>query len=396
MMASFAARGVAALACLLLSAGILISLIVLIHGDVTSRADSRHVEHFPGRLFQSVEGRVRPVGHGVQILGPSRGGRVLLSSNPVNIDTASVPYLQWSVSALPAGVDVVLFWRRKNRNALDVQALKGGGAGPRVLRLSRNEAWQGTVAKIGVAIQGASTKPFVLEYVTLRGPSTALFLTSLLDEWLSFHEWTQRSAHFLVLGEARPAVPLVPAVAAWVALALTLYGGLCLVLRDLRSWGVAATIVLAGWLVLDARWGLERVRQLRATYDQYAGKTWDEKNRGALDGELYGFLAEVKAHLPTTVQRVFFLTDKRGREGEFERERARYHLLPHNAYVGPHRRWSPDNLRPGDYVVAAGAARGLANREALQWAQHSSVSLELVLEAVAGRVYRRRADGAGS
>lgn len=393
-MAPLAIRGIAALMCLLLSAAILAALSVLVQGDASSWADSRPVERWTGRAFRSVEGRVRLLGDALEILGPSRRGRVVLSSGPVKIDAASVPYLEWNLSAPPAGVDMVLFWRRANRNALDVQPLMGGGAGPRVLQLSRNEAWQGTVAEIGFAIQGALARPITLEGVALHGSSPALFLASLLDQWLSFHEWTQRSANFLVLGDERSVVPLVPAVAVWVALALMLYGGLSSVFRDLRSWSMVAAIVLAGWLVLDARWGLERARQLRATFEQYAGKTWDEKNLAGLDGELYGFLAEVKERLPKTAQRIFFLTgEQKPGAAEYERERARYHLLPHNAYAYPYQRGLLNSLRPGDYVVATGGAGGLASRRALQWAQRNGVSLELLHEAVAGRLYRRPIDG---
>jgi hypothetical protein len=107
-------------------------------------------------------------------------------------------------------------------------------------------------------------------------------------------------------------------------------------------------ILVAAWLVLDARWTLNLLRQVRVTADTYAGKDIAEKHRAAEDGALYAFIEQARAVMPATPARVFVVSDAR-----YFRERAVYHLLPHNAYTDRTAGSMPPAtaLRPGDWLV---------------------------------------------
>ena len=53
-------------------------------------------------------------------------------------------------------------------------------------------------------------------------------------------------------------------------------------------------IVLLGWIVLDARWQWNLLRQNLATTEQFAGKSWAQKHRAAEDAELFEFAQNAK------------------------------------------------------------------------------------------------------
>ncbi len=86
----------------------------------------------------------------------------------------------------------------------------------------------------------------------------------------------------------------------------------------------------ASWFVLDARWTWNLARQVQATFAQYGGKDWRGKHLAAEDGALFEFVEKARAELPAAPARIFVAS-----ETDYFRERAAFHLYPHNVYANP-------------------------------------------------------------
>jgi hypothetical protein len=120
---------------------------------------------------------------------------------------------------------------------------------------------------------------------------------------------------------------------------------------------VLASVVLAGWVLLDARWQLDLWRQLGLTRERYAGKSWLEKRLAAEDTALFRFALDVKARLPPSPQVVYLLASEPDAADRYLQLRLRYHLLPHNVctyYSVP-----PNELLPSEVPVERILAGGL-------------------------------------
>jgi hypothetical protein len=104
----------------------------------------------------------------------------------------------------------------------------------------------------------------------------------------------------------------------------------------------------ASWFVLDARWTWNLARQAQATIAQYGGKNWHDKHLAAEDAALFEFVDRARAELPATPARIFIAS-----EAQYFRQRAAFHLYPHNVYASPQRNElpSPDRLKQGDWML---------------------------------------------
>jgi hypothetical protein len=108
------------------------------------------------------------------------------------------------------------------------------------------------------------------------------------------------------------------------------------------------TIFIAAWVLSDLRWEWNLARQALATREQYGGKDWRAKHLAAEDGPLFESMDKVRTLLPPPPTRVFVVA-----ESNYFRDRAAYHLYPHNVLFDPYRDTLPPStsLRAGDYLV---------------------------------------------
>jgi hypothetical protein len=111
---------------------------------------------------------------------------------------------------------------------------------------------------------------------------------------------------------------------------------------------VVGAIFVTAWLLCDLRWEWNLARQALATQQQYGGKDWREKHLAAEDGPLFDVIEKVRGKLPPPPARVFVAA-----EAHYFRDRAAYHLYPHNVLFDPYRDTLPPAgaLRAGDYFV---------------------------------------------
>jgi len=110
----------------------------------------------------------------------------------------------------------------------------------------------------------------------------------------------------------------------------------------------AAAFFLVGWLLLDARWTWNLLRQERDTAAQYAGKDARDKRLANDDGPLFAFIEKALAVLPSKPVRIFIASD-----ADYLRDRAAYHLYPHRVFFDPRSNALPPatDLHPGDWLL---------------------------------------------
>jgi hypothetical protein len=179
--------------------------------------------------------------------------------------------------------------------------------------------------------------------------STSVVLQRLVSGWLTFEPWNGGSINFIHGGrpDTRFTFLLFVATSLGVAIVLALmFAGRRLPSRLLITIGA---LVVAGWLIADARWQWNVWLQLGATGRQFSGKSWEGKHFAAQDRDVFSFIQAVKARLPLPPVRVLYFAGE-----PYENGRGNYYLYPHNVLsynygVGavPMKR----HFRDGDYVV---------------------------------------------
>ena len=259
--------------------------------------------------------------------------------------------LSWQVEDRPAGSELWLVWTTlADPQTPQQKMLPAAPTSEGVLELSAEPRWQGRVVAIGLAVRGSLSQPLVIRRLELRPvvPTTGALLGSMVEDWTTFEDWSQRSINYVSGAPLNALFPPVVMVALGVGFSAVLYALFNPPRRTPAAWLPYAALFLLGWLMLDLRWQWDLGQRLAQTARDFAGKSEEDRRLAALDGEFYRFLREVRQRLPETPKRLFIVSaDPAG----FWAGRARYHLLPHNGYAGFAHLPSPDQARGGDYVL---------------------------------------------
>ena len=341
-------------------------------------------KHWTARELTLVRGSGTIVGDELVVTDVDASGIVLIS---VNSDLRATDYaaILWLAADIPERADVRMLWRsdyqpnKLNSAPVDVEART-----LRPLSLAANPAWIGRATGLALAIRAPVTQPIRLRGIIAKPMGAFEVVGDRAAEWLKFESWTGASINVVVGGADIQDLPLPPLFAA----ALFLCGGALLALRR-RLPGVMPArmaaamwlgVFVAAWLVLDARWTWNLVRQANVTARTYAGKDIREKHLAAEDGALYAFIDQARAIMPAAPARIFVTSDAR-----YFGERAAYHLYPHNAYTDRSGGAMPpaSALRPGDWVLVF-QRRGVqydAAQHMLRWGTGDTVSADLKLTA---------------
>ncbi len=210
--------------------------------------------------------------------------------------------------------------------------------------------WVGTVRGAAFVLGGPAGPPITVSHARLS-PVSADMITlyrDLLIDWMTFEGWSGHSVNFI--RGWRPGGPVSPvlAVALWVLLSIGVYAIWSAAGRHGLASGSLVFIFMIGWLSLDLRWQTDLSRQMAITWDQYSGKTWEEKRLSAEDGELFALVRAAKDYFGDESRRVFVVAE---RDYSYPALRAKYHLLPHNA---DHQLPRLEYLRAGDYLLSLG------------------------------------------
>lgn len=330
----------------------------------------------------------------------SARGFALVSSSPVRLPADTYSELQWRIDGLDEHTEIHFVWitQAKPEELHGVMVIHDAKTSGRVA-LADTPGWEESIGRVGLRIQGSLTKPLVLHSLVLKAatPDIRVLLARIWGEWSAFEGWSGHSINYIVGGPVDSLFPIVPAVAAWVALSCLTYG--VLIVKRRQAWTLApfAVFFMCGWLLLDAHWQWNLWRQLKITYHQFAGKSWEQKHLGDEDGKLFSFMQEVKKRLPTHPVRIFLVSADPEASTKYERLRAHYHLLPHNVYSLLSEPPPSDKARAGDYVLILKPIQGIryarnGQEISLFWNDKSSLSVEAIYAEAKGFLFRIRDD----
>jgi hypothetical protein len=258
--------------------------------------------------------------------------------------------------------------------------------------LAHDRSWIGNIRGLALVLRNAQAQPVIVGDVVAKPMTPAQILEDRAHEWLEFEPWNGASINSVTGGATTQDLPLPVLLAVIVLAGALAYAALARWMPGVGPFrpAVVAAIFIAGWFVLDARWQWNLLRQVQVTFEQYAGKPWQERHLAAEDGELFAFIEKVRAKLPPIVEpapRVFVVAD-----AHYFRGRGAYHLYPYNVFFDPLQNTMPAAtwLRPGDYLVAyrQSGVQYDTGQQRLRWAGSAPVAAELVLSEPNAALFR--------
>lgn len=328
----------------------------------------------------------------IEALDPS--GVAIVASRISPFPAADYPRVEWVVkTAANIPPQLTFLWRTKehpNKTFSTAMAWPGSNGGRVVpLQLAHTEGWNGTIIGMALAVREPLTSPLAIGGITVSGVSSFTSINEVLRQWTRSFPFRGGSIAFPFDEERDDRLSFLLATVMAQGLAIALY---LLAVRRRHARADARiiwTVLIAGWLVTDARWQINLARQLVHTAQTFAGKTAEEKHLAADDGRFFALIQKVNRALPAPPARVFLLAD----EPAF-RTRGAYFLYPHNVYhaVGDSARLpDPTQLSSGDFVLLF-PTRGISydrERLLLTWADNRSRSVSELLRSEEGIVLLR-------
>ncbi len=349
-----------------------------------------------GTGLQLASGQGGPVPAGLEIRQPGPDGKAAAQGLVERLVRATLfRQLSWQIEGiegLEPGSELWLVWvTLAEPGTLRQRQLPLTGQG--TIDLETEPHWQGRIAAIGLTVRGAFATPLVVKQLELQAaPLTARELWGwALDEWRAFEDWSQRSINYASGAPLDALFPPVLIVALWIGFSSALYAALNPPRGRPGALLPYAALFLFGWFLLDLRWQWELAKRLERTVERFAGKEMTERRLADLDGEFYRFLLEVRRRLPEQPVRLFIVSND---PAGFLAGRARYHLLPHNGYMGFSQPPPPDQAREGNYVLILAPLPGVRydrQGQALEW-KNQRLPAEIRYSAPSGALFRVRGD----
>jgi hypothetical protein len=348
--------------------------------------------NWTARELTPARGTARLTREGLIVAAPDATGVVVISLN-TSFRAHDYPVIAWDAAGVPDNVEATMLWysdldsSRVFRRALTVEA---GRLAPAAVVQDRG--WIGRIGGVALVLQGGFAEPIILHGAAAKPMSAPQVLADRWREWVAFEPWNGASINTLAGGAETQDLPLPALLAAVAGLGMLAYAVLArwksVALGPVLGAGVAGVFVIA-WLIGDARWQWNLLRQASATYTQYAGKSWRERHLAAEDGAVFAFIEKVRAKLPAPPARVIMAAD-----AHYFRDRAAYHLYPYNVYFDPSSNTIPPPavVRSGDYIVVY-QRKGVqydAAEQRLRWDGHDPVAAELVLVDTGAALFRIR------
>ena len=347
-----------------------------------------------GTELRLASGQGGPIPTGLEIRQPGPDGRATVQGFVERMVRAKLfRQLSWQVEGLEPGSELWLIWvTLAEPGTLRERRLPLISEG--TVDLETEPHWQGRIAAIGLTVHGAFTTPLVVKRLELQpAPLTVGELWRwAVDEWSAFEDWSQRSINYASGAPLDALFPPVLIVALWIGCSGALYAVLNPSRRRPGELLLPYTaLFLLGWLLLDLRWQWELTGRLERTVERFAGKEMTERRLADLDGEFYRFLLAVRRQLPEKPVRLFIVSND---PAGFLAGRARYHLLPHNGYMGFSQPPPPDQTRQGNYVLILSPLPGVRydrQGQALEW-ENGRLPAEIRYSAPSGALFRVRGD----
>lgn len=347
-----------------------------------------------GARFDIVRGQGDHEDNALLLKASDPSGVAIAASQITGFAAVDYPRVEWAVKTTESVPPQLTFlWRTQehpNKTFSAPIAWAEGNAGRVVpLQLSHTEGWNGTIVSMALAVRGPLSLPLTIDEVTMPGVSFLTSVNEVLHQWTRSFPFRGGSIAFPFDEERDDHLSFLLATAVAQGLAIAAYLLVARRRRDRADARIIWAILIAGWLVVDARWQINLGRQLVHTAQTFAGKTAEEKHLAAADGRFFALMQQVNSALPAPPQRIFLLADAYA-----FRTRGAYFLYPHNVYYLPDRDARlPDlsELSSGDFVLLF-PTRGISyDREShkLTWPDNRSRSVSELLRSDEGIVLLR-------
>ncbi len=342
--------------------------------------------------LSATRGTLKPGPGGLAMLAPDAAGTALVTIN-VNLRSTDYPMIAWDAIDVPATASAMLLWRNDydpGRLFMHALTVESGHLAPAFV--GRDPNWIGKIGGLALSLRGELPQPVVIRGVTAKPMTAGEMLRDRASEWFHFEPWNGASINVVVGGADAQELPLPVLLAIIVGVAAVGYAALA---RWCSRWVgplrpvIVGGFFLAAWLLLDARWQWNLLRQVALTGHQYAGKSWQERHLAAEDGPLFAFIEKVRGKLPPPPARVFMAADL-----TYFRDRGAYHLYPYNVYFDPRTNTipPPSAMRTGDYFVVfqrKGVQYDAANQK-LRWDGKEAIGAEFLLGDAGAALFRIR------
>ena len=335
----------------------------------------------PVKDLTLARGAGRVIDNELVVSAPDANGITLVTAT-TDLRSSDYPGIAWSVANLREDADVRLLWRSDFQpdklNSVPIR-VEAGHTLPTIV--AKNPAWLGQITGVALAIHGTLAQPVLIGGVVAKPMGAVETVADRLHEWFAFEPWNGASINTITGGADNQQVPL-PAVLA-VLVGVSTLVALVIRRRRSRAFTVAMPAILAGffvagWLVLDARWAWNLLRQEHATAAQYGGKDLRHKHLAGEDAPLFAFIQKALAVMPSTPVRVFIAAD-----ADYFRGRAAYHLYPHSVYFNPRDSALPpaSAFHPGDWLLVfqRHAIQFDRTQGKIRWEGNQTVNAELKL-----------------
>lgn len=325
---------------------------------------------------------------GVLIVSRYSGGQAIISNRQGLKNAGKFRYLRFRLTPDKLIDELPLFfWRSTETGRLYNLALEENTLDH--LDLGQQQGWKGDIAEYGFIFNERNDRQWRLRGVEFSPDTHRQTLLHMISDWLEFEVWSQHSVNFIYGGADSRALSLVTLTGIWVLLALLIYS---LIMRGTKqpiSARAIATMLLSGWILLDARWLFNLYQQAQVTHNSYAGKPLAEQYQAGLDAEQYRFFEHLKNEvLPQTPQFIYILD----RKTDYFRAKAPWFLAPHNIFnLDTYPR--AEYLKKGGYVLILHPVPGLKyapDTKALRWSRNGILPVSPVHLDPLGTLYRIR------
>ncbi|MFZ1830506.1 MAG: hypothetical protein WAW42_17445 [Candidatus Competibacteraceae bacterium] len=344
-----------------------------------------------GTELQLVSGQGERTPAGVAIRHPGPDGVATAQGMVERLVQAKLfRRLSWQVEGLEPGNELRLIWvtlaEPHTRRERLLPAVNEG-----TVDLGAEPHWQGRIAAVGLTMRSAFSSPITIRQLELQPARLTVgeLWRWAVSEWRAFEDWSQRSINYASGAPLDALFPPVLIVALWLGFSGVLYAFFSPPRGQPRTLMPYAALFLLGWLLLDLRWQWELNQRLGQTVARFAGKEMTERRLADLDGDFYRFLLEVRRRLPEKPVRLFIVSND---PSGFLAGRARYHLSPHNGYMGFTHPPAPDRAHEGHYVLILSPLSGVRysrQEQALEW-ENGRLLVEMRYSAPLGALFRVR------
>jgi hypothetical protein len=336
---------------------------------------------WPVKELALTRGAGRVIGDELAVSAPDANGITLVTVT-TNLRSSDYPGIAWIVANLREDADVRLLWRTDFQpdklNSLPIR-VEAGHTLPTIV--AKDPAWIGQITGVALAIHGPLAQPVLIGGVVAKPMGAVETIADRWREWFAFEPWNGASINTITGGADNQQVPLPAVLAVLVgvsAFAAFVIRRRCPAAFTIALPGILAGFFLAGWLVLDARWTWNLLRQEHATAAQYGGKDLRDKHLASEDAPVFAFVQKALAVMPRTPVRLFIAAD-----ADYFRGRAAYHLYPHSVYFNPRDNALPpaSAFHPGDWLLVF-QRHGIQfdkSQGKLRWDGNQTVNAELKL-----------------